>query len=225
MTDAPPSLLPLPPVMPGRPLIGQTILLVEDSRFASEAVRLLCQRFGARMRRADCLASARRHLASYRPTAVIVDLGLPDGPGEALIEELAAATPRLPLILGTSGDPSGRVRALAAGADGFIEKPMSDVGAFLEAILARPVSDSAVSEAGVHPDPLAYRDDIAGAAAALAEKRDASRILYIARFLGGLAQTARDSQLQAAAADLAVHRDPQAVVSLIEHRLSRSAQL
>ncbi|NQZ71900.1 MAG: response regulator, partial [Dinoroseobacter sp.] len=42
----------------GRPLLGLRLLLVEDSRFAAEAVRLMCLKSGARLRRADSIATA-----------------------------------------------------------------------------------------------------------------------------------------------------------------------
>ena len=37
-----------------RPLLGLTILVIEDSRYACEALRLLCLRSGARIRHWDC---------------------------------------------------------------------------------------------------------------------------------------------------------------------------
>eukprot|EP01031_Cornospumella_fuschlensis_P014764 gene14764-18040_t len=67
------------------PLQGVTILAVEDSRFACEALRLIARRAGARLRRAETMAAARDHLRVYRPDVVLIDLGLPDGRGDALI--------------------------------------------------------------------------------------------------------------------------------------------
>ena len=86
-----------------RPLQGLTVLVVEDSRFASEAIRLLSLRSGARIRRADSLRAAHRHLRVYRPSIVIIDMGLPDGCGADLIRELAADTVRVPVLLAMSG--------------------------------------------------------------------------------------------------------------------------
>ena len=56
-----------------RPLSDITLLVVEDSKFASDAVRLMALHSGARLRRADCLASARRHLAVYCPNVVMIN--------------------------------------------------------------------------------------------------------------------------------------------------------
>jgi len=157
-----------------RPLQGLTVLLVEDSRFASEAMRLLCLRSGARIRRADSLRAAHRHLATYRPSAVIVDMGLPDGSGADLIRELAALQPRMSVILGTSGSDDLEALALAAGADGFLPKPVESLALFQTAVLAalpaaqRPPGPRALPGEIVHPDLLALRDDLVLAAGLLA---------------------------------------------------------
>lgn len=192
-----------------RPLTGLTILVVEDSRFACEAFRLMGQRLGARIRRADCLRSARRHLQTYRPGVVIVDVGLPDGVGTDLIAELASAQVRVPAILGTSGDAEGRAAALAAGADDFIDKPVESLARFRGTILAAlpglaPRTPVAVgADDTVVPDVLALRDDLSEAARLLAASGiDPEKLGYISQFLSGVAREAQDAPLAAACADV-----------------------
>jgi len=149
-----------------RPLQGMTVLVVEDSRFASEAIRLLCLRSGARIRRADSLAAAHRHLAVYRPSIIIVDMGLPDGSGADLIHELASAQPRVPVLLGISGDMDGEALAFEAGADGFLPKPLESLAQFQQAVLMHlpagegPTGPRKLPTGNVHPDMLAYQDDL-----------------------------------------------------------------
>ena len=67
------NLMPKP--TPNRPLLGLTILILEDSRYLCEAMRFMALRSGARLRRADSIQSAKRHLRVYMPSAVIVDVG------------------------------------------------------------------------------------------------------------------------------------------------------
>lgn len=205
MTDAPPALPSL--ATAGRPLAGLTILLVEDSRFASEAVRLLGLRCGARLRRADSLRAAERHLATYRPSVVLVDLGLPDGSGLDLVAALDAARPRLPAIIAVSGDEGARQAALAAGADGFVAKPVASLAAFCDAVRSALHLEAApirppLPETPLSLDPLALRDDLSVASEILGDAADPRDVAYAAQFLAGLARTARDRPLEDAALSL-----------------------
>ncbi|KMW59583.1 Response regulator [Candidatus Rhodobacter oscarellae] len=204
--------LPLSPVVTAsRPLAGMTVLVVEDSRFASEAVRLLCLKSGARIRRADSLRAASRHLAGYAPTVIIVDLGLPDGSGLDLIRDLAAAHNRIPVILATSGDDCGFVEAVEAGADGTLLKPLDSLLDFQNAVLdalpeeIRPEGLRLVSSETIEPDRIALQDDFAHIADILTEADDDETVDYVAQFLQGLARTAQDPDLERAARSLAAH--------------------
>ncbi|NIZ14297.1 response regulator [Phaeobacter sp. HF9A] len=218
-----------------RPLLGLTILVVEDSRYACEAMRLLCLRSGARIRRADSLKSARRHLQVYRPSVVIIDLGLPDGNGAELIESLANTSPRVAVILGISGDENAEAEAMEAGADGFLAKPIVSLAAFQNAILSKlpaerqPVGPRVLSDDAVEPDILAFRDDMAHAAEVLGEAEDERALDYLAQFLGGVARSVGDAPLASAAARLRETRQsggPLAIetahiADLVNERLNR----
>lgn len=231
MSDDLDSLIPAPVARVGRPLFGLTVLMVEDSRFASEAVRLMCLRSGARIRRADCVAAAHRHLQVYRPQVAIVDLGLPDGAGEDLIAEMVNGHPAVPLVLATSGDDDAEPRAARAGAQGFLQKPLQNLAAFQHAILSRlpdglaPDGPRDLSGDIVVPDQLALRDDMLHAAEALKSDTDRRVSGYLSQFIGGLARVSDDGRLEQAAKALEDVTDKGAQQRLARLLHTRIAQL
>lgn len=222
-----------------RPLLGLTVLVVEDSRFASEAVRLMCLRSGARIRRADSLENARRHLAIYTPTVLLVDVGLPDGSGIALIGASAEAAPRIEVILGISGDSDAQAEVLAAGAKGFIEKPIKSLIAFQSAILQhlpvdrQPPTPRVMTDETILPDPIAYRDDLSHIAQVLKDKDEDGTLDYVTQFLSGVARSAQDHDLDAAVTNLVELRhageDPDqgvaALSKIVESRIAAGGPL
>lgn len=187
------------------PLNGVTILAVEDSRFTCEALRLMTRRAGARLRRAETIEAARAHLRVYRPDVVLIDLGLPDGRGENLIREVVMSSRRPKAVLGTSGLEDGRGLALAAGADGFIDKPLENLAQLCRVLrpllpeldILPPFGGGA---AGTLPDLLALQDDLAFADRALQGEPGPERQRYVMAFLAGIARHAKDEALGRASA-------------------------
>lgn len=217
-----------------RPLLGLTVLVIEDSRFACEALRLLCLRSGARIRRADTLRSARRHLQVYRPSVAIIDVGLPDGNGADLVRELVTSNQRPDVILGTSGDFDGEEVVMEAGADGFLDKPILSLAVFQDTILSHlpmdrhPAGPRSVPQETVQPDPIAYRDDMAHVADVLEAGSDTRTLDYVAQFLGGVARSAEDRELANATDALAAKRacgcaaasEAATIAGLVQRRLA-----
>lgn len=205
-----------------RPLAGVTLLAVEDSRFTCDALRLLCQRNGARLRRAETLAAAQAHLRLYRPDALLIDLGLPDGRGETLIATLAPRAFR-PALIALSGEPDARDGALAAGADAFLAKPLPGPAGFESLLLTlltgrspAPGPDNPLAD----PDPMALQDDLRHAADLLG-RHDAG---YVAGFVQGIARSARDSALEQAAHQLRrTGTGAEALQALLTARLARGS--
>ena len=70
------------------------------------------------------LSAGRTALAKHgAPNVMIIDLGLPDGDGTTLIEELAVLAPEADaLVITVFGDEGHVVRALEAGAKGYLLK-------------------------------------------------------------------------------------------------------
>jgi CheY-like chemotaxis protein len=184
------------------PLAGQrggTLLLVEDSRLTSECVRLMFRAAGGRLRRADCLRSARRHMSLYTPDAALIDLGLPDGCGLDLVSEMARRRPRTGLIVAMSGDTSLQDAAITMGADGFLPKPFGN-GALFRSVLG-PVFHGLRGAVGPLPTPEypALRDDLYLALDLL--NGEHARRDYALQFISQIARMTGDSGLAREVAD------------------------
>jgi DNA-binding NarL/FixJ family response regulator len=71
----------------------------------------------------DAAAAAREALPRLRPDAVVLDLQLSDGNGLDVLREMRAGAPaRLVIVFTNHAEEHYRRRALAAGADYFLDK-------------------------------------------------------------------------------------------------------
>lgn len=220
------NLLPLPRTGAGFALPPRTLLLVEDSRLAAEAVRLLCRRLGIRLRRTESLAGAALHLRVYRPDIALIDLGLPDGSGLSLISALARSMARPQRLVAISGDSRLEDAALDAGADSFLLKPVS-IDCQIRALTgaAPPPADddddddlAGLRNAGA--DPLALRDDLALVHDLLDSAADAESLRYAGQFCASIGRSLADPALEQAAETATRTGDRRLLVDALRDRLA-----
>jgi len=90
-------------------------------------------------------------LEERQPTAILLDLGLPDGDGIDILKALRRGGHETPVILVTArGEEKQRILGLEAGADDYLVKPFSayELAARLEAVLRRSHSQSGLLRLG-----------------------------------------------------------------------------
>lgn len=99
------------------------ILIVEDEADIRRFVRLSLEREGMTVFEAGNAAQGRVEAASRQPDLLILDLGLPDGDGKALIRELRAWSTAPVIVLSAREHEQEKVDAFDAGADDYLTKP------------------------------------------------------------------------------------------------------
>jgi DNA-binding NarL/FixJ family response regulator len=122
--------MPATPAAPSDPLAGETtrLYLIEDDPLILQFVReTLTLRPGWRLLGVSTSsAHACEHALSAQAHVFLIDLGLPDGRGEALVELLARHRPESErLVFTVFGEESRLVGALEAGATGYVLKGCS----------------------------------------------------------------------------------------------------
>jgi two-component system, OmpR family, response regulator QseB len=144
------------------------VLLVEDHPALREMMTDHLAQRGFAVDPVACAGDARAALATVSYDGLILDLGLPDGDGMAILRETRArATSGLPTLLVTARDAlEDRVRGLNAGADDYIVKPfdLPELEARLRAVLRRsgPRAELTLCHGGLAFDPASRQASLDG---------------------------------------------------------------
>ncbi len=136
--------------------MAATVLVVEDERKLRELVRSYLERAGFTVLSTGSGAEAITMATSAAPDLVILDLGLPDVPGETVAGELRATsvTGSTPILMLTAKSAEeDRIRGLELGADDYVTKPFSprELVLRVQAILRRggpPAAQGVISYGG-----------------------------------------------------------------------------
>ena len=99
------------------------ILVVEDEPPIRRLLRTTLSAHDYRVIEATTGAEALSALRHHRPDLILLDLGLPDIDGLALIGKIRELGPVPVLVLSSRGDESAKVTALDSGADDYVTKP------------------------------------------------------------------------------------------------------
>ncbi len=123
---------------------GPLILVIDDEPAIRRLLRtsLSAQRY--RVAEAETAAEGIRRVRGDRPDAVILDLGLPDQDGIAVIRALRGFSKVPIIVLSSRGDERGKIEALDLGADDYVTKPfgMGELVARIRAALRHGVQDA-----------------------------------------------------------------------------------
>ena len=111
------------------------VLVVDDEPQIHRFIGPALQAAGYEPVRAETGAQGLRELAIRPPDALVLDLGLPDQDGKAVLEQARAFYAGPILILSAREHGLEKIAALDLGADDYIQKPF-DVGEFLARLRA-----------------------------------------------------------------------------------------
>lgn len=109
-----------------------TVLVVEDDPSLRSALVTTLGLAGYRAVSARTAAEGLRWFAHYAPDLVLLDLGLPDRDGLAVIRDIRGKSPTPIIVLSARDAERVKVEALDLGADDYVQKPFG-----VEELLAR----------------------------------------------------------------------------------------
>lgn len=141
--------------MRDRTMLGYRVLLVEDSKTDAYLAQKYMGEIGVEVMHIRSAIGVLDAIESFQPDLIISDLHMPECEGDQMariIRQDRDAT--MPIVfLSAEGDNKKQLLALAAGADGFIRKPLVDSEPFIK-VLKSTIRRSVALENRMRRDPL-----------------------------------------------------------------------
>jgi two-component system KDP operon response regulator KdpE len=136
--------------------VGAHLLVVEDDEPTRRAVASNLASHGYQVVEAEDGNDALRRWEVRRPDLIVLDLGLPDLDGSAVIRRIRRDATTPILILSARGAERDKVAALEAGADDYVTKPfgMAELRARIAALLRRAAGPAADLTGSVSVGPV-----------------------------------------------------------------------
>jgi DNA-binding response OmpR family regulator len=125
----------------------QSVLVVEDEAKIRRFLRTLLERDGLEVLTTSSGAEAISLTREAHPDLVLLDLRLPDVPGEEVAREVRGYTSVPIVMLTAKASEEHRIRGLELGADDYVTKPFSprELVLRIRAILRRASGDAAAT--------------------------------------------------------------------------------
>jgi two-component system, OmpR family, KDP operon response regulator KdpE len=101
------------------------ILVVEDDAVIRNVLRVLFESERFRVIEASTAERAEIEARAHKPDLLLVDLGLPDGNGLLVIQQVRSWSPVPIIVLSARTMEGQKIAALDAGADDYVTKPFS----------------------------------------------------------------------------------------------------
>ncbi|HEY2036264.1 MAG TPA: response regulator [Steroidobacteraceae bacterium] len=101
------------------------VLVIEDEPNIRHVVKVLLEAERYRVIEADTALRAEIEARSHKPDLLMIDLGLPDGDGLAIIRRVRAWSTVPIVVLSARTMEEQKIAALDAGADDYVTKPFS----------------------------------------------------------------------------------------------------
>lgn len=126
---------------PAHRSLGRVLVVDDDPSIVAICDEVL-RNLGFEVELARTLEGARAAVRSRRPDVLLLDVGLPDGDGYVLLEELQverSGPPLSVLFVSARADTASKVKALRLGADDYLAKPFDalELGARVESVMRR----------------------------------------------------------------------------------------